>query len=88
MNAEEDGSVQHCRLLGERDWSAAPCGVRAGARRPGPSQGRRPGDEYVVTDELGIPLHPESFSDEFTRMLKRAGLPKIRFMTHATPHSA
>jgi hypothetical protein len=36
------------------------------------------GDEYVVTDELGIPLHPESYSDEFTRMLKRTGQPKIR----------
>ena len=36
------------------------------------------GNEYLVTDELGIPLHPESYSDEFTRMLKRAGLPKIR----------
>jgi hypothetical protein len=36
------------------------------------------GDEYVVTDELGIPLHPEACSDEFTRLLKRAGLPKIR----------
>ena len=31
------------------------------------------GDEYVVTDELGVPLHPESYSDEFMRMLKRAG---------------
>jgi integrase len=30
------------------------------------------GDKYVVTDELGTPLHPESYSDEFTRMLKRA----------------
>jgi integrase len=36
------------------------------------------GDEYVVTDELGIPIHPESYSDEFTRLLRRAGLPKIR----------
>jgi integrase len=36
------------------------------------------GDEYIVTDELGVPFHPESYSDEFTRMLNRAGLPKIR----------
>jgi integrase len=43
------------------------------------------GDEYVVTDELGIPLHPESYSDEFTRMLKRAGLPKIRL--HDSRHT-
>ena len=43
------------------------------------------GDEYVVADELGIPLHPESYSDEFTRMLKRAGLPKIRL--HDSRHT-
>jgi integrase len=36
------------------------------------------GDKYVVVDRLGIPLHPESYSDEFTRVLKLAGLPKIR----------
>jgi integrase len=42
-------------------------------------------DEYVVTDELGIPRHPESYSDEFTRMLKRAGLPKIRL--HDSRHT-
>jgi integrase len=35
------------------------------------------GDEYVVTDELGIPLYPEFYSDEFARLLKGAGLPKI-----------
>jgi integrase len=43
------------------------------------------GDEYVVTDELGIPLHPEAYSDEFTRLLKRAGLPKIRL--HDSRHT-
>jgi integrase len=43
------------------------------------------GAEYVVTDELGIPRHPESYSDEFTRMLKRAGLPKIRL--HDSRHT-
>jgi integrase len=43
------------------------------------------GDEYVVTDEIGIPGHPESYSDEFTRMLKRAGLPKIRL--HDSRHT-
>jgi hypothetical protein len=32
------------------------------------------GTEYVVTDELGVPPHPEAYSDDFTRMLKRAGL--------------
>jgi len=39
------------------------------------------GDEYVVTDELGIPRHPESYSDEFGRLLKRAALPKIRLLS-------
>ncbi|HEY6311871.1 MAG TPA: hypothetical protein VIY52_13845 [Streptosporangiaceae bacterium] len=43
------------------------------------------GDEYVVTDELGIPLHPEAYSDEFIRLLKRAGLPKIRL--HDSRHT-
>jgi integrase len=36
-----------------------------------------PGDEYIVTDELGIPLYPEFYSDEFARLLARIGLPKI-----------
>ena len=43
------------------------------------------GDEDAVTDELGIPLHPEAYSDEFTRLLKRAGLPKIRL--HDSRHT-
>jgi integrase len=43
------------------------------------------GDEYVVTDELGIPVHPEWYSDEFGRLLKRAGLRKIRL--HDSRHT-
>jgi integrase len=43
------------------------------------------GDQYVVTDALGIPLHPESYSGEFTRVLKLAGLPKIRL--HDSRHT-
>jgi len=43
------------------------------------------GDEYIVIDELGIPIHPEAYSDEFTRMLKRASLPKIRL--HDSRHT-
>jgi integrase len=41
------------------------------------------GGEYVITDELGIPVHPErhavanDFSDEFGRLLRRAGLRRI-----------
>ena len=33
---------------------------------------------YVITDELGRPVHPEWFTDEFHRVAKRAGLPRIR----------
>jgi integrase len=35
------------------------------------------GGEYVITNELGIPVHPEWYSDEFGRLLKRAGLRRI-----------
>jgi hypothetical protein len=31
------------------------------------------GGEYVVTDQLGMPVHPEWYSDEFGRLLKAAG---------------
>jgi integrase len=33
--------------------------------------------EYVITDQLGMPVHPEWYSDEFGRLLKRAALPRI-----------
>jgi integrase len=35
------------------------------------------GGEYVITDEVGTPVHPEWYSDEFGRLLKRAGLRRI-----------
>ena len=35
------------------------------------------GDEYVITDEAGTPVHPEWYSDEFGRLLRRAGLRRI-----------
>jgi len=44
-----------------------------------------PGDEYLVTDELGVPVHPEWYSDEFGRLLKRARLRKIRL--HDSRHT-
>jgi integrase len=44
------------------------------------------GDKYVVVDELGTPLHPEWYSDEFARLLSRVGLPKIRL--HDSRHTA
>jgi integrase len=31
----------------------------------------------VITDEAGIPVHPEWDSDEFGRLLRRAGLRRI-----------
>ncbi len=43
------------------------------------------GDTYVITDELGVPVHPEWYSDEFARLLKRAGLRKIRL--HDSRHT-
>jgi Phage integrase family len=43
------------------------------------------GDEYVVINELGVPVHPEWYSDEFTRLLKLAKLRKIRL--HDSRHT-
>lgn len=33
---------------------------------------------YVAADELGKPLRPERYSDEFGRLCRETGLPKIR----------
>jgi integrase len=33
---------------------------------------------YIAADELGRPLHPETYSDEFARLRTAAGLPGIR----------
>jgi hypothetical protein len=35
------------------------------------------GGEYVITDAAGTPVHPEWYSDEFGRLLRRAGLRRI-----------
>jgi len=35
------------------------------------------GGEYLITDELGMPMHPQWYSDEFRRLLKRADLRRI-----------
>lgn len=40
---------------------------------------------YVVVDELGRPVHPEWFTDEFQRVRKRARLPRVRL--HDTRHT-
>jgi len=42
-------------------------------------------DGYVAADELGQPLHPERYSDEFGRLCAEAGLPKCRL--HDCRHS-
>ena len=58
----------HKRQMAES--SAAGVAYRAGL--PGLDWYR--GGEYVVTDQLGMPVHPEWYSDEFGRLLKRIGL--------------
>jgi integrase len=40
---------------------------------------------WVVVDELGEPVHPEWFPDEFGRLLKRAELP--RSVLHEARHT-
>ncbi len=45
-------------------------------------------NDLVVAKENGVPLHPQSFSQAFERLVKRADLPRIRLHdlrhTHAT----
>ncbi len=43
------------------------------------------GGEYVITDEAGMPVHPEWYSDEFGRLLRRAGLRRITL--HESRHT-
>ena len=43
------------------------------------------GGEYVVTDGIGTPVHPEWYSDEFGRLLRRAGLRRITL--HESRHT-
>jgi integrase len=43
------------------------------------------GGEYVITDQAGTPVHPEWYSDEFGRLLRRAGLRRITL--HDTRHT-
>jgi integrase len=40
----------------------------------------------VITDEAGTPVHPEWYSDEFGRLLRRAGLRRITL--HDSRHTA
>jgi integrase len=41
---------------------------------------------HVAADELGQPVHPERYSDEFTQLCADAGVPKIRL--HDARHTA
>ena len=41
---------------------------------------------YVVADELGAPVHPEWYSDEFGRVREGAGLPRI--VLHGARHTS
>ena len=43
------------------------------------------GGEYVITDQAGTPVHPEWYSDEFGRLLRRAGLRRITL--HESRHT-
>ena len=38
---------------------------------------------WVVVDELGEPVHPEWYSDEFKRVRKRAGVPRMCYLCPA-----
>jgi len=51
-------------------------------------QAARPGcrNTHLVVDELGEPIHPESYSDRFEVLVRQAGLPVIRL--HDTRHTA
>src|ERR1017187_1727895 len=41
--------------------------------------------EYVITDGLGMPVHPECYSDEFGRPLKRVALRRITLHHSTSP---
>jgi integrase len=42
-------------------------------------------EPWVVVNELGVPIHPESYSDKFEVLVRKAGVPKIRL--HDTRHT-
>lgn len=58
------------------------------ARAAGPAYAGEVDDGYVCADELGAPMHPERYSDEFARLFREAQLLKIRLHdTRATMNS-
>jgi integrase len=42
-------------------------------------------EPWVVVNEVGVPIHPESYSDKFEVQVRKAGVPKIRL--HDTRHT-
>lgn len=50
-----------------------------------PKTGEVCSGDHVVVDELGLPYHPQSYSDRFTTTRRQAGLPAIRL--HDTRHT-
>jgi integrase len=83
LDDELVSALTELRKRQARDSQDAGSAYRAGLGRLG---WYIAGDEYVVTDELGLPVHPEWYSDEFARLLKRASLRKIRL--HDSRHTA
>ena len=51
----------------------------------GPAYAAEVDDGYVCADELGVPLNPEVYSDQFGRLCAEAGLPRCRL--HDARHS-
>jgi len=72
----DDALVQALTALRKRQLAdSAAAGTAYQARLT--SLGWYLGGEYLITDELGMPVHPEWYSDEFGRLLKRSGLRRI-----------
>lgn len=44
-----------------------------------------PDNDYVVVDALGQPMRPEAFSDRFSALCRKAGVPVVRL--HSTRHA-
>lgn len=72
----DDGLAAALELLRKTQMTeSAEAGAAYGADLPGLDW--YAGGEYLVTDEIGTPIHPEWYSDEFGRVLRRAGLKRI-----------
>jgi integrase len=82
LDDELVAALTELRKRQARESEAAGTGYRAGLDD---LDWCTPGDEYIVTDQLGVPVHPEWYSDEFGRLLKRARLRKIRL--HDSRHT-